>query len=94
MDETLCSAYLNVSKDPIVRVNQTMKCYFAIITKFYNENKKTANSRTQSSLQHRWSDIQKGISRFCGFYAKIERRNQSGKSEDDKVNFVTTTFQL
>jgi hypothetical protein len=93
-DETICSAYLNVSKDPIVRVNQTMQCYSTRIVEFYNENKKTANPRIVSSLQHRWSDIQKETSRFCDFYAEIERRNQSGKSEDDKVKFITTTSQL
>jgi hypothetical protein len=83
-----------MSKDPIVGVNQTMQCYSARIAEFYNENKKSANSRTTSSLQHRWSDIQKETSRFCSFYAEIKRRNQIGKSEDDKVNFVTTTSQF
>jgi hypothetical protein len=91
-DETICSAYLNVSKDSIVGVNQTMQCYSVRIAEFYNENRKAANPRIASSLQHRWYDIQKDTSRFCGFYAEIKRRNQSGKSEDDKVNFVTTTL--
>jgi hypothetical protein len=68
-DETICSAYLNVSKDPIVGVNQTMQCYSTRIAKFYNENKTIVNPRTSISLQHRWSDIQKDTSRFCGFYA-------------------------
>jgi hypothetical protein len=85
---------LHVSNDPIVGVNQTMQCYSARIDEFYNENKKTPNSRTPSSLQLRWSDIQKDTSRFCGFYAEIERRNQTEKIEDNKVNFVTTTSQL
>jgi hypothetical protein len=89
-DETICSPYLNMSKDPIMGVNQTMQCYSAWIADFYNESKKSANPRTSSSLQHRWSDIQKGTSRFCGFYAEIERKNQSEKSKDDKVNFVST----
>ena len=30
--------------------------------------------------------LQKDTAKFCGFYAEIERKNQSGKSEDDKVN--------
>jgi hypothetical protein len=93
-DEMICFAYLNVSKDPIVGVNQAMQCYSARIVEFYNENKNTANPTTSSSLQHRWSDIQKDTSRFYGFYAEIKKRNQSRKSEDDKVNFVTTTSQL
>jgi hypothetical protein len=64
-----------MSKDPIVGVNQTMQYYSVRIAEFYNENRKAANPRTVSSLQHRWSDIQKDTSRFCGFYAEIERRN-------------------
>jgi hypothetical protein len=90
-DETLCCPYLSVSKDPIVGVNQKMESYWTRITKFYNENKKTENARSLLSLQHRWADIQKGTTCFCGIYAEIERRNQSGKSEDDKVHFLTTT---
>jgi hypothetical protein len=90
----LCSAYLNVSKDPIVGVNQKMESYWIRITKFYNENKKTENARSLLSLQHRWADIQKDSAHFCGIYAEIERRNQSGKSEDDKVHFLTTTYEF
>jgi hypothetical protein len=85
-DEVLCSAYLNVSKDPIVGVNQPVGCYWSRMEQRYNEHKKTAQARTMSSLQHRWGDIQRDTSRFCGFFAKVERRNASGKSEDDKVN--------
>jgi hypothetical protein len=69
-----------------------MQCYSARIAEFYSENWKAANPRTTSPLQHRWSDIQKDTLRFYGFYSEIERRNQSGKSEDDKVNFVTSTL--
>jgi hypothetical protein len=69
-----------------------MQSYYVRIAEFYNENKKTTNPRTTSSLQHRWSDMQKDTSRFCGFYAEIERRNQSGKNKDDKVNCVITTL--
>jgi hypothetical protein len=90
----LCSAYLNVSKDPIVGVNQKMESYWIRITKFYNENKKTENARSLLSLQHRWADIQKDSARFCDIYAEIERKNQSGKSEDDKVHFLTTTYEF
>jgi hypothetical protein len=49
-DETLCSAYLNMTKDPIVGVNQKMEIYWIRISKFYNENKKTENARSLLSL--------------------------------------------
>ncbi|KAG2592312.1 hypothetical protein PVAP13_5NG550600 [Panicum virgatum] len=49
--------------------------------------------RSKSSLQHRWGDIQKDTSRFCGFYAEVERKNQSGKSEDDKVKDALQMYE-
>jgi hypothetical protein len=91
-DEVLCSAYLNVSKDPIVGVNQPQGGYWARITQFYKENRKTAIDRTQSSLQHKWGDIMKDTSMFCGSYVEIERQHQSGKNEDDKVHNLFISF--
>jgi len=81
----LCSAYLNVSKDPIVGVNQPIGSYWARITTYFLENKRTPYDRTQSSLQHRWGDIQKDTSRFSGFFAEIERQHRSGTNENDTV---------
>jgi hypothetical protein len=71
-----------------------MTSYWDRITDYYNENRKTPSERTKNSLQHRWSDIQKDTARFCGFYAEIERKRESGKSEDDKVNLNLFSFAL
>jgi hypothetical protein len=49
-DETLCSAYLNVGKDPIVGTNQPMKSYWGRIIEYFDDMKKTLGSRSQSSL--------------------------------------------
>jgi len=84
-DEVLISAFLNVSKDATIGTNQFGKSYWQRITDYYNDNKKTPQCRSQSSLEHRWSDIQKETTKFCGFYDKVIRLNQSGKSEEDKV---------
>jgi hypothetical protein len=35
-----------------------------------------------------WGEISKSTSKFCGFYAEVERKNQSGKCEDDKVFMI------
>jgi hypothetical protein len=75
-----------VSKDPIVRVNQSMQSYWARITDYYIKNGKNLIERIQNSLQHRWFNIQEDTTRFCSFHAEIERKKQSGNSEDDKVN--------
>ena len=77
---------LECEKDPIVAVNQSTGSYCARITAYYEEHN---CPRSKSSLQHRWGDIQKDTSRFCGFYAEVERKNQSGKSEDDKARNYT-----
>jgi hypothetical protein len=42
--------------------------------------------RTKSSLIHRWEKIQRDTSKFCAFFDKIERLNESGKIEDDRVS--------
>jgi hypothetical protein len=55
--------------------------------------KKTPGIRSQSSLQNWWAYIQKDTSRFCGFYAEIERKRQSGKSEDDKVKDALQMYE-
>ena len=44
--------------------------------------------RSHNSLQHRWGEISKYTAKLCGFYAEIERKNQSGKCEDDKVYMI------
>ncbi|OEL18071.1 hypothetical protein BAE44_0020909 [Dichanthelium oligosanthes] len=84
-DELLCSACLNVTKDPIVGVNQPTGAYWASISSYFHEHKKTTEDRNISSLQHRWGGIQHETSQFCSFYAQVERKKESGKSEDDKV---------
>src|SRR6266540_4257570 len=84
-DEMLCAAYLNVSKDPIVGCNQSSGGYWARIFEYYHDHKEVPSERTLSSLQHRWGGIQKDTTRFCAFYDTVQRRNESGKNDDDKV---------
>ncbi|XP_025822372.1 uncharacterized protein LOC112898218 [Panicum hallii] len=41
----------------------------------------------------RWGEISKSTSKFCGFYAEVERKNQSGKCEDDKIKDALQLYQ-
>jgi hypothetical protein len=94
-DEILVSAYMIVSKDPAIGTNQLGEAYWRHISDYYNEHKKTANARTQHSLEHRWSDIQRDTMKFCAAYDKVIRLKQSGKREDDKVyEFVSFSNML
>lgn len=55
IEEDLCliSAWLNVSRDPIVGTNQTYEAYWDRITSYYDQHKPKYSSRTKKSLQHR-----------------------------------------
>jgi hypothetical protein len=85
-DELLCSAYTNISKDPIAGCNQPMGAYWDRVTKYYHDHKTMQTERSKSSLIHRWEKIQRDTSKFCAFFDKIERLNESGKIEDDRVS--------
>jgi hypothetical protein len=41
---------------------------------------------SKSSLIHRWEKIQRDTSKFYGFYDNMERLNESGNNEDDRVS--------
>jgi len=84
-DEMICAAYLNVSKDPIIGIGQPSARYWKRIHDYFHTHKTFELDRTQVAIQHRWGIIQKETSRFCGFKSMIDRRNESGKTEDDRV---------
>ncbi|OEL37810.1 hypothetical protein BAE44_0001172, partial [Dichanthelium oligosanthes] len=46
----LCSAYLNVSKDPIVGVNQTMELYWDRIQHYFVHHRQGKWERSTDSL--------------------------------------------
>ena len=86
-DEAMCAAYLNVSKDPIVGVNQPLQAYWDRMEAYiYTTLKITKDeARSRSSYQHCWGDIQKETSRFCGYYVEVERKKRSGTNDDNTV---------
>jgi hypothetical protein len=85
-DNILCSVFLNISKDPITGVNQNIDAYYKIIYDYYHEHKLEGSVHSQISLQKRWAIIQKVVTKFCGFKSAVDRRNESGKNEYDRVN--------
>jgi len=84
-DEVVCSGWLNVSKDPINGANQSRSTFWSRVHAFFEEHKQTAAVRTESSIMHRWLTIQSQVNKYCCCYDKIERRNQSGQTIQDKV---------
>ncbi|KAL5682550.1 hypothetical protein ACJX0J_008935, partial [Zea mays] len=83
-DRAICSAFLHVSTDPIVGTNQSAAGYYTRMHRHFMENIGVGSNRTKVSIENRWTTIQKAVNKFCGFFAAIERRNESGKNEQDR----------
>ena len=84
-DLMLVSAWLNVSLDPVHGADQPHSTYWKRIYDYFHSNKTFASDRTQNSLISRWSGILHDVNIFAGCVSKVEGRNQSGLSIDDKV---------
>jgi hypothetical protein len=81
----LVSAWLNVGMDPIQGVDQSHGTLWTRIHEYFNDNKTFESNRSEGSLMNRWSVIQHDVNVFCGCLSRIEARNHSGWSVDDKV---------
>ncbi|TVU29753.1 hypothetical protein EJB05_21337, partial [Eragrostis curvula] len=92
-DAVLCSAFLNVGKDPIIGVNQTLGGYYKRFHDYYNTYKPEGCNRSQLAVQNRWCTIQRSVSKFCGFKSAIDRRNDSGKNEQDRIDDAVKMYE-
>lgn len=68
-------------------MNQTSSGYYKRMHDYFNEHKPEGSNRSQIAIQHRWALIQKAINKFCGHKAAVDRLNESGKNEQDRVYF-------
>ncbi|KAG2617508.1 hypothetical protein PVAP13_3NG181483 [Panicum virgatum] len=92
-DRLLVSAWLNVGMDIIRGVDQSQASYWERIHDYFHANKSFESDRTQGSLMNRWSTIQHDVNTFCGCVTRIEDRNQSGCSVDDKIAAACALFK-
>ncbi|CAD6219011.1 unnamed protein product [Miscanthus lutarioriparius] len=92
-DLVVCSAFLNVSKDPVTGVNQTSGGYYKRFHDFFNEHKPEGSNRSQIAIQHRWGVIQKAMNKFCGLKDKVDRQNESGKNEQDRIDDAVKMYE-
>ncbi|TVU45988.1 hypothetical protein EJB05_05498 [Eragrostis curvula] len=92
-DILLVSAWLNVSMDAIHGVEQPQGKYWARIHEYFHQHKTFESNRTESSLMNRWSGLQHDVNVFCGCVTRIECRNRSGESYDDKIASACSLFK-
>ncbi|BAT16600.1 Os12g0264200 [Oryza sativa Japonica Group] len=77
-DIQLCISWQSISSDPIIGNEQLGKAYWQRIAEHYHANRDFESDRNANSLEHRWGNIQKEVSKFQGCYNQIERRHPSG----------------
>ncbi|CAL5321482.1 unnamed protein product [Camellia sinensis] len=78
-------AWLNTSLDAMYRNEQKSKTFWRIVGEYFHEHKTFISERNNNSLMNRWSIIQLGTNKFCGYFAQIEALHQSGVNEQDKI---------
>ena len=84
-DNVLVSAWLNISMDAVQGTDQRIENFWEKIWQYFCEDNNYRTTRSASSLQSRWGNINRETSRFTGFMAKIEARNKTGGTDEDKV---------
>ncbi|CAN6165902.1 unnamed protein product [Urochloa humidicola] len=91
-DILLVSAWLNVGMDPIQGADQTHGTLWTRIHDYFHANKTFESNRSEGSLMNRWSGIQHDVNLFCGCMSRIEARNHSGWTFDDKIANACTMW--
>ncbi|KAI8523060.1 hypothetical protein RHMOL_Rhmol13G0045300 [Rhododendron molle] len=92
-DKLLVSAYLNISLDVVQGNDQKRKTYWRRVWDYFHQHKSFVSERNENSLMNRWSAIQLSVNKFCGCYAQIELRHQSGMTKGDKVSEAKTYYK-
>ncbi|XP_050234937.1 glutathione S-transferase T3-like [Mercurialis annua] len=92
-DLLIVSSWLNISLDAVQGNEQKHKTYWARLWEYFHKYKNFPSERTQLSLMNRWSTIQLATNKFCGCYAQIESRHQSGVNEQDKIANAKFLYQ-
>lgn len=95
--KALCDAWLSVSCDPCVGVNQTGKNFYARIKALFDSELKSLGAfvtdRTSSSLASRFQTISHSVSKFVGCHSKVVAMEASGKSPTDLEHDALALFE-
>jgi hypothetical protein len=81
-----------LDKIQLMETSKKNSTFWGRVKKHYHEHRTFESNSNWSSLKHRWGTIKKKISIFQGFHESVERRNESGKTRNDKVNFLFILF--
>ncbi|KAJ8539089.1 hypothetical protein ON010_g12782 [Phytophthora cinnamomi] len=87
-DQKLTKAWLDVSKDVIAGTDQSGAQFWERVTLMYTEKRPPQQDRykrPQNAVVNRWKTIRLALGKFCGCFTAIKSLNQSGKTDEDRV---------
>ncbi|XP_013583261.1 PREDICTED: glutathione S-transferase T3-like [Brassica oleracea var. oleracea] len=83
-DVALVSAWLKISKDPVVGNEQRAGAFWKRVAAYFAVSSKVAGSepRESSHCKNRWQKINDQVNKFCGAYDSATREKSSGQNEN------------
>ncbi|KAJ1288216.1 hypothetical protein BS78_02G073000 [Paspalum vaginatum] len=60
---------------------------------YFHENLGAPSNRTVLAIRHRWLSIQKAVNKFSGFFSTVERLNESGKTEQNRIDDAAKMYE-
>ncbi|XP_058764180.1 glutathione S-transferase T3-like [Vicia villosa] len=95
-DILLIQSWLNVSKDPIVGVDQKAESFWVRVAANYNqyrgESREKLREKLKGQLKCRWHRINGLVQKFVGCYKQAVNGKKSGTSENDVMAAANAFF--
>ncbi|KAL0742470.1 hypothetical protein Bca4012_083983 [Brassica carinata] len=93
-DLVLISAWLNISKDPVVGNEQKAIAFWKRIAAYVASSPKLEGlqKRAPSNCKQRWAKINEGVCKFVGCYEAATNNKSSGQSEEDVLKKAYDIF--
>ncbi|CAL5204260.1 unnamed protein product [Lathyrus oleraceus] len=91
-DILLIQSWLNVSKDPIVGVDQKAENFWLRIAASYNQYRGQSREKSGGQLKCRWHRINGMIQKFVGCYKNAVKGKKNGTSELDIMSDAHAFF--
>ncbi|XP_058726667.1 glutathione S-transferase T3-like [Vicia villosa] len=91
-DILLIQSWLNVSKDPIVGVDQKAESFWVRVAANYNEYRGQSREKLKGQLKCRWHRINSLVQKFVGCYKQAVNGKKSGTTENDIMAAANALF--
>ncbi|XP_013594722.1 PREDICTED: glutathione S-transferase T3-like [Brassica oleracea var. oleracea] len=93
-DIILISAWLNISKDPIVSNEQKLGAFWNRIEEYFNSSPQLIGSlpREWSQCKQRWGRVNAEVCKFVGCHETALKEQASGESENDVMKAAHNIF--